>query len=131
MSETQRISFSKEGNLYIGNVDTQDLADYTSTVENTVAVRSFNRGPHVFLSISGEFLIVYNHVWTKRGANWPTSGQVLKNINNKISKSFTEKHSIAANLSTFSLGLSYQRLSSLLLFWRPRLDQNFLSLQLY
>lgn len=66
MSETQRISFSKAGNLYIGNVDIQDLAHYTSTVENSVVVRSFNRGP-VSLSVSGELLIVNVYMYISCG----------------------------------------------------------------
>lgn len=52
ISETQRISFSKAGNLYIGNVVKSDLAHYTSTVQNTVAGQSFNRGP-LAVSVTG------------------------------------------------------------------------------
>ena len=57
MPETQRISFSKAGNLYIGNVDNHDLAPYTSTVQNTDAVQSFNRGPVNLQQVSCELLI--------------------------------------------------------------------------
>ena len=60
MSETQRISFSAAGNLYIGNVDINDAAHYTSAVENTVTAGSFNRGP-LTVSLTGEFFLnLYN-----------------------------------------------------------------------
>ena len=45
MSETQRISVSDVGNLYIANVDRYDLANYKSTVQNTFTGGSFDRGP--------------------------------------------------------------------------------------
>ena len=45
MSETQRISVSNVGNLYIANVDINDLANYKSTVQNTFTGGSFDRGP--------------------------------------------------------------------------------------
>lgn len=43
MSETQRISFSTEGNIYIGNVEVNDVGNYYSRVEN--GGQSFSRGP--------------------------------------------------------------------------------------
>ena len=89
MSETQRISFSKAGNLYIGNVDSQDLADssgYTSTVENTVVVRSFNRGP-VSLGVSSELLIVNVYMYIFYGI-FPF---VIISFNAKCSYNLTPK----------------------------------------
>ena len=43
MSESQRISFSKAGNLYIANVDIADVANYVSTVSNSIAAASVDR----------------------------------------------------------------------------------------
>lgn len=43
MSESQRISFSKAGNLYIANVDIADVANYVSTVSNSIAAVSVDR----------------------------------------------------------------------------------------
>ena len=55
LSETERISFSTNGNIYIGNVEVNDVGIYSSKVENTFAGQSFNRGP-VFVSVTGEIL---------------------------------------------------------------------------
>lgn len=51
--ESQRISFSASGNLYIGNVDVNDAANYQSKVENTVTGQSFNRGT-ISLGVTGK-----------------------------------------------------------------------------
>ena len=53
LSESQRISFSAIGNLYIGNVDVNDAGNYESKVENTVTGQSFNRGI-ISLGITGK-----------------------------------------------------------------------------
>ena len=53
LSESQRISFSAIGNLYIGNVDVNDVGNYESKVENTVTGQSFNRGI-ISLGITGK-----------------------------------------------------------------------------
>ncbi|KAJ7340258.1 Roundabout 1 [Desmophyllum pertusum] len=47
LSESQRISFSASGNLYIGNVEVNDVDRYRSTVQNTYTGQSFSRGPVV------------------------------------------------------------------------------------
>ena len=51
--ESQRISFSASGNLYIGNVEVNDAANYQSKVENTVTGQSFNRGT-ISLGVTGK-----------------------------------------------------------------------------
>lgn len=51
MSETQRISFSTEGNIYIGNVEVNDVGNYYSRVQN--GGQSFSRGP-LTVSVTGE-----------------------------------------------------------------------------
>ena len=53
LSESQRISFSAIGNLYIGNVDVNDADNYESTVENPVTGQSFNRGT-ISLGVTGK-----------------------------------------------------------------------------
>lgn len=53
LSESQRISFSATGNLYIGNVDVNDAGNYESKVENTVTGQSFNRGT-IALGVTGK-----------------------------------------------------------------------------
>ena len=53
LSESQRISFSAIGNLYIGNVDVNDAGNYESKVENTVTGQSFNRGT-ISLGVTGK-----------------------------------------------------------------------------
>lgn len=53
LSESQRISFSAIGNLYIGNVDVNDAGNYQSKVENTVTSQSFNRGT-ISLGVTGK-----------------------------------------------------------------------------
>ena len=53
LSESQRISFSAVGNLYIGNVDVNDAGNYESKVENTVTGQSFNRGT-ISLGVNGK-----------------------------------------------------------------------------
>ena len=52
LSDSQRISFSAIGNLYIGDVDVNDVGFYQSKVENTVTSQSFNRGT-ISLSVTG------------------------------------------------------------------------------
>ena len=54
LQEDQRISISAAGNLYIGNVDTGDLASYKSTVRNSVTGSYYNRGPNS-ISFTGWF----------------------------------------------------------------------------
>ena len=54
LQENQRISISAAGNLYIGNVDTGDLASYKSTVRNSVTGSYYNRGPNS-ISFTGWF----------------------------------------------------------------------------
>jgi len=44
LSESQRFSFSATGNLYIGNVEVNDVGNYESQVKNTVTAQSFDRG---------------------------------------------------------------------------------------
>ena len=53
LSESQRISFSAIGNLYIGNVDVNDVGTYKSKAENTVTGQSFDRGT-IELGVTGE-----------------------------------------------------------------------------
>ena len=53
LSESQRISFSATGNLYIGNVDVNNVGYYQSKVENTVTGQSFDRGI-ISLSVTGK-----------------------------------------------------------------------------
>ena len=53
LSESQCISFSATGNLYIGNVDVNDAGNYQSKVENTVTSQTFNRGT-ISLGVTGE-----------------------------------------------------------------------------
>ena len=53
LSESQRISFSAIGNLYIGNVDVNDASNYGSKVQNTVTGQSFNRGI-ISLGVTGK-----------------------------------------------------------------------------
>ena len=57
LSEMERISFSANGDIYIGNVEVNDVGSYSSKVENTFAGRSFNRGP-VSVSVTGECYIL-------------------------------------------------------------------------
>ena len=45
LKEDRRISISKGGHLYIANVQTSDVATYTSSVSNTVTGGSYNRNP--------------------------------------------------------------------------------------
>ena len=54
LQENQRISISAAGNLYIGNVDTGDLASYKSTVRNSVTGSYYYRGPNSLI-FSGWF----------------------------------------------------------------------------
>ena len=54
LQENQRISISAAGNLYIGNVDVDDLASYKSTVRNSVTGNYFYRGPNT-ISFTGWF----------------------------------------------------------------------------
>lgn len=56
MSESQRISFSKAGNLYIANVAISDVDNYASTVSNSIAVASVNRA-QLSLTVTGKRLI--------------------------------------------------------------------------
>lgn len=53
LSESERISFSTSGNLYIGNVEVNDVDRYRSTVQNTYTGQSFSRGP-VVVSVTGK-----------------------------------------------------------------------------
>ena len=61
LREDQRISISAAGNLYIGNMDTPDLALYRSTVRNTVTQTYFNRGP-ITINFSCEYT---DSLWIK------------------------------------------------------------------
>ena len=53
LNENERISFSNTGNLYIGNVDVNDVGYYKSKVENTVTSQSYDRGT-ISLGVTGK-----------------------------------------------------------------------------
>ena len=53
LSETNRIMFSDLGNLYIGNVQVDDIGGYRSVVRNTVTRQSYSRALVSLQSVAG------------------------------------------------------------------------------